>query len=71
MPADTDEKRLHAAACAAMCCQEIHIKLTNFPTPVPGCSFSFHIGLGYGEVTLMQLGGVCGRYECSKTERKN
>ncbi|CAD7937076.1 unnamed protein product [Amoebophrya sp. A25] len=66
-PADTEESALHAPIQAACCCQTIHEKLSYYPTPAEGVFFSFHIGVGYGECTLMQVGGVLGRFEYCAT----
>ena len=42
-------------ACA--CCIEIHKKLTNFNPGVEGVSLSLHIGVGAGNVRVLQVGG--------------
>ncbi len=47
-PEDDMETRKTAPLRAACCCQEIHQKLSHYPTPVSGVYFSFHIGVGYG-----------------------
>ena len=47
---------------AACCCEEIHDEFLNYETPVK-TSISFHIGVGFGEVKLLQLGGVRNRME--------
>eukprot|EP00397_Hematodinium_sp_SG-2012_P000395 GEMP01000395.1.p1 GENE.GEMP01000395.1~~GEMP01000395.1.p1 ORF type:complete len:2128 (+),score=348.42 GEMP01000395.1:152-6535(+) len=48
-------------ACA--CCLEIHKRLHNFHTGEGDVRLTLHIGVGAGEVLMMQVGGVYGRYE--------
>ena len=66
-PADTPELETTAPIHAACCCQEIHEKLSHFTTPAEGVYFSFHIGVGFGECTTMQVGGILGRFEYCAT----
>mmetsp|Transcript_7189 Transcript_7189/g.20209 ORF Transcript_7189/g.20209 Transcript_7189/m.20209 type:complete len:1055 (+) Transcript_7189:96-3260(+) len=43
-------------ACA--CCIEIHRRLNNFVTGIDDVRFCMHIGVGCGEVNILQVGGV-------------
>jgi len=43
---------------ASACCIEIHKRLHMFDTGVDGVRLCLHIGLGCGEVTILQVGGV-------------
>lgn len=60
---ETEEQEMRAPLWAGCCCQEIHYNLSNYPTPVSSVVFNFHIGIGYGMCTLMEVGGVLGRFE--------
>lgn len=42
---------------ASACCIEIHKRLHNFETGVDGVCLSLHIGVGCGEVRILQVGG--------------
>ncbi|KAL7067248.1 hypothetical protein ACR3K2_23490 [Cryptosporidium serpentis] len=53
----------HACRLACECCLDIHRTLHNFPTPIPGRTLTLHIGVGYGRVTILQVGGVMDRWE--------
>ncbi|KAF7459232.1 putative adenylate cyclase [Cryptosporidium felis] len=53
----------HACRLASECCMDIHRTLHNFPTPIPGRNLTLHIGVGYGRVTILQVGGVMDRWE--------
>jgi len=43
---------------ASACCIEIHKQLHNFDTGVDGVRLCLHIGVGCGEVTILQVGGA-------------
>mmetsp|Transcript_44947 Transcript_44947/g.144002 ORF Transcript_44947/g.144002 Transcript_44947/m.144002 type:complete len:1129 (-) Transcript_44947:87-3473(-) len=43
---------------AAACCIEIHKRLHMFDTGVDGVRLCLHIGVGCGEVTMLQVGGA-------------
>jgi len=47
-----------AALRASACCIEIQKRLHMFDTGVDGVRFSLHIGVGCGEVAILQVGGV-------------
>lgn len=56
--------RQQAVAAAARCCLEIQEKIPSFgTTPVPGCSLTMHIGVGFADVALLAVGGILGRWE--------
>jgi len=42
---------------ASACCIEIHKRLHNFDTHVGGVRLCLHIGVGFGPVTILQVGG--------------
>lgn len=42
---------------ASACCIEIHRRLHMFDTGVDGVRLCLHIGVGYGDVTILQVGG--------------
>jgi len=44
---------------ASACCVEIHKRLHMFDTGVDGVKLCLHIGVGCGDVTILQVGGVC------------
>jgi len=43
---------------ASACCIEIHKRLNDFDTGVDGVKLSLHIGVGCGQVNILQVGGV-------------
>jgi len=43
---------------ASACCIEIHKRLHEFETGVDGVRLCLHIGVGCGEITILQVGGV-------------
>mmetsp|Transcript_141351 Transcript_141351/g.249490 ORF Transcript_141351/g.249490 Transcript_141351/m.249490 type:complete len:1044 (+) Transcript_141351:183-3314(+) len=43
---------------AAACCIEIHKRLNMFDTGVDGVYFCLHIGVGCGQVNILQVGGI-------------
>jgi class 3 adenylate cyclase len=43
---------------ASACCIEIHKRLHNFATGVDDVRLCLHIGVGCGEITILQVGGV-------------
>jgi len=48
---------------ATACCLEIHKRLHNFDTGEGDVKLTLHIGVGAGELTMLQVGGMFGRYE--------
>ena len=46
---------------------QIHETLSHFITPAKDVYFSFHIGVGFGDCTVMQVGGLLGRFEYCAT----
>eukprot|EP01071_Lankesteria_metandrocarpae_P003319 Lankesteria_metandrocarpae@DN2890_c0_g1_i1.p1 len=52
-----------ACCLAVQCCLDLHKKLGNFPTAVPDKFFTLHIGMGFGLVTILQVGGTLERWE--------
>lgn len=53
-----------AVQAAGAFCIEVQEKIPSFgQTPVPGVSLTMHIGVGFGELALLQLGGLMGRWE--------
>eukprot|EP00927_Polykrikos_kofoidii_P048317 TRINITY_DN42565_c0_g1_i1.p1 TRINITY_DN42565_c0_g1~~TRINITY_DN42565_c0_g1_i1.p1 ORF type:complete len:1473 (+),score=263.11 TRINITY_DN42565_c0_g1_i1:143-4420(+) len=59
-----EDAETRAVAAAARFCLEIQARIPEFgETPVPGCSLTMHIGVGFGEVALLQVGGLLGRWE--------
>ncbi|CAD7972564.1 unnamed protein product [Amoebophrya sp. A25] len=43
---------------ASACCIEIHRRLHMFDTGVDGVRLCLHIGVGFGDVTILQVGGL-------------
>merc|ERR1719253_2002396 len=43
---------------ASACCIEIHKRLNNFDTRVEDVRLEVHIGLGCGDVRILQVGGA-------------
>lgn len=43
---------------ASACCIEIHKRLNMFDTGVDGVYFCLHIGVGCGQVNILQVGGI-------------
>lgn len=43
---------------ASACCIEIHKRLNMFDTGVDGVFFCLHIGVGCGQVNILQVGGI-------------
>jgi len=53
-----------AMEAAANCCLQIQQDIHAFgKTPVPGCDLTMHIGVGFADVALLQVGGLLGRWE--------
>eukprot|EP00929_Paragymnodinium_shiwhaense_P086411 TRINITY_DN4692_c0_g1_i3.p1 TRINITY_DN4692_c0_g1~~TRINITY_DN4692_c0_g1_i3.p1 ORF type:complete len:1802 (-),score=346.75 TRINITY_DN4692_c0_g1_i3:263-5668(-) len=53
-----------AAAAACKCCLEVQAKVEAFGrTPVQGVSLTLHIGVGFGKLRVLQLGGLMNRWE--------
>eukprot|EP00928_Gymnodinium_smaydae_P024615 TRINITY_DN1986_c0_g1_i1.p1 TRINITY_DN1986_c0_g1~~TRINITY_DN1986_c0_g1_i1.p1 ORF type:complete len:2362 (-),score=606.06 TRINITY_DN1986_c0_g1_i1:70-7155(-) len=48
---------------ASACCLEIHKRLHNFDTGEGGVRLALHIGVGAGDITMLQVGGEQDRYE--------
>eukprot|EP00928_Gymnodinium_smaydae_P014524 TRINITY_DN1533_c0_g1_i4.p1 TRINITY_DN1533_c0_g1~~TRINITY_DN1533_c0_g1_i4.p1 ORF type:complete len:1571 (+),score=182.77 TRINITY_DN1533_c0_g1_i4:112-4824(+) len=63
--ADAKRKTPFQLAClrASACCLEIHKRLHNFDTGEGGVRLTLHIGVGAGDVTILQIGGEHGRFE--------
>eukprot|EP00439_Symbiodinium_sp_Y106_P052105 s3853_g6.t5 len=63
-PLSKADARFSAAANACRCCVEGQSRVSSFgATPVPGVVLTLHIGVGFGPLTLLQLGGVLDRWE--------
>eukprot|EP00928_Gymnodinium_smaydae_P033690 TRINITY_DN24068_c0_g2_i1.p1 TRINITY_DN24068_c0_g2~~TRINITY_DN24068_c0_g2_i1.p1 ORF type:complete len:1203 (-),score=184.12 TRINITY_DN24068_c0_g2_i1:187-3795(-) len=63
---DAHGETYHVEACAAAArfCNEVQERIVEFgATSVPGCSLTMHIGVGFGDVALLQVGGLLGRWE--------
>lgn len=62
---DMPRKTAEELAClrASACCLEIHKRLHNFETGEGGVRLTLHIGVGAGDITILQVGGMHGRYE--------
>jgi len=43
---------------ASACCIEIHKRLNNFDTGVDDIRMCLHIGVGFGKVNILQVGGI-------------
>jgi class 3 adenylate cyclase len=43
---------------ASACCIEIHKRLNNFDTDVDDIRMNLHIGVGFGQVNILQVGGI-------------
>lgn len=58
-------KTPYQLAClrASACCLEIHKRLHNFDTGEGGVRLTLHIGVGAGNITMLQVGGEHSRYE--------
>lgn len=53
-----------AAAAACFCCLQIQAQVDSFGiTPVPGLRLTLHNGIGFGQLRVMQLGGLMNRWE--------
>ncbi|KAH0482454.1 MAG: uncharacterized protein KVP18_003834 [Porospora cf. gigantea A] len=48
---------------ALQCCIDLHTNLNDYPTPVEGRYFDLHIGVGFGKVQILQVGGILDRWE--------
>jgi len=61
---DPLEAKRRAMEAAANCCLQIQQDIHAFgKTPVPGCDLTMHIGVGFADVALLQVGGLLGRWE--------
>jgi len=62
------EKSRAAATAACRCCLELQAKVKAFgKTPVQGSSLTLHIGVGFGFLRVLQLGGILNRWEYCAT----
>lgn len=53
-----------AMSAAARFCIEVQEQICKFgKTDVPGCTMAMHIGVGFGDLALLQVGGLLGRWE--------
>jgi len=53
-----------AAAAASFCCLQIQAQVGSFgETPVPGLKLTLHNGIGFGQLKVLQLGGLMNRWE--------
>lgn len=48
---------------ACQCCVDVHKSIEHYQTGIEGVSLSLHIGVGCGEIALLQCGGVLDRWE--------
>eukprot|EP00929_Paragymnodinium_shiwhaense_P070045 TRINITY_DN3541_c0_g1_i4.p1 TRINITY_DN3541_c0_g1~~TRINITY_DN3541_c0_g1_i4.p1 ORF type:complete len:1610 (-),score=331.44 TRINITY_DN3541_c0_g1_i4:39-4868(-) len=64
MAAKFPDADVSATVAAARFCNEVQERIHEFgATPVPGCSLTMHIGVGFGDIGLLQVGGLLGRWE--------
>jgi len=55
---------LAAVSAACRCCLEVQARVESFgKTPLPGNTLTLHIGVGFGSLCLLQLGGLVDRWE--------
>jgi hypothetical protein len=59
-PSDEDQVTLTRRAC--QCALDVHAKLTNI-TLEKGVVLNVKVGVGMGTITILHVGGVCGRME--------
>eukprot|EP00435_Cladocopium_sp_Y103_P051108 s685_g15.t1 len=58
------EARQRAVLSACSCCESLQREAQSFgQTPVPGVTLTLHIGVGFGPLKLLQLGGLLDRWE--------
>lgn len=58
------EARQRAVLSACSCCESLQRQAQSFgQTPVPGVTLTLHIGVGFGPLKLLQLGGLLDRWE--------
>ncbi|EDO07092.1 Adenylate and Guanylate cyclase catalytic domain family protein [Babesia bovis T2Bo] len=50
-------------ALALKCCEELHKTLHDFPTNIEGKTLTLHIGVGFGKVCVIHVGGLLERWE--------
>jgi len=56
--------RIGAVMAACQCCLEVQKQVQNFGhTPVDGVTLTLHIGMGFGQLTTLQIGGLLDRWE--------
>ncbi|GIX65543.1 adenylate cyclase, putative [Babesia caballi] len=48
---------------ALKCCEELHKTLHEFPTGIDGKTLAMHIGVGFGNVSIVHVGGMMERWE--------
>lgn len=52
-----------ACQLACFCCADLHRNLNGFEVGVENRTFTLHIGVGFGRVTILQVGGTLNRWE--------
>ncbi|ORM40335.1 Adenylate cyclase 2 [Babesia sp. Xinjiang] len=50
-------------ALALKCCEELHKTLHEFPTNIEGKTLSMHIGMGFGKICVIHVGGLMERWD--------
>ncbi|CAJ1373022.1 unnamed protein product [Effrenium voratum] len=61
---ESDEARRAAVFSACCCCEEVQRGAQSFgQTPMPDIRLTLHIGVGFGPLKLLQLGGLLDRWE--------
>ncbi|KAK1441915.1 adenylyl cyclase beta [Babesia gibsoni] len=50
-------------ALALKCCEELHKTLHEYPTGVENKTLAMHIGVGFGKVAIVHVGGMMERWE--------
>eukprot|EP01053_Blabericola_migrator_P010733 Blabericola_migrator_1__10732@NODE_613_length_7277_cov_58_358391_g446_i0_p1_GENE_NODE_613_length_7277_cov_58_358391_g446_i0NODE_613_length_7277_cov_58_358391_g446_i0_p1_ORF_typecomplete_len1379_score196_59Guanylate_cyc/PF00211_20/2_3e20Guanylate_cyc/PF00211_20/5_6e23_NODE_613_length_7277_cov_58_358391_g446_i01464138 len=55
--------RQKACRLACQCCLDLHRNLNGFPAGVDNKVFTLHIGVGFGKITILQVGGGLDRWE--------
>ncbi|CAK9065813.1 Adenylate cyclase type 10 (Germ cell soluble adenylyl cyclase) (sAC) (Testicular soluble adenylyl cyclase), partial [Durusdinium trenchii] len=68
LPGDSEETqekaRQRAVLSACSCCESLQRQAQSFgQTPVPEVTLTLHIGVGFGPLKLLQLGGLLDRWE--------
>ncbi|EZG70692.1 adenylate/guanylate cyclase [Gregarina niphandrodes] len=52
-----------ACKLACQCCLDLHRNLNGFPAGIEDRVFTLHIGVGYGPITILQVGGTLDRWD--------